>query len=148
MVGELETDKNLIMSGSRKGLAPIVSHSTTVTEKSPVRLAPVPLPKIAVIIPAFNEEKNIEKVLQEIERLRASHSHWEILPIVVNDGSSDRTEQVLEKIAPLYRAKAITLPLNLGIGRAVQTGFKYAIRWGADVTLQLDVDGQHPAEQI
>lgn len=105
-------------------------------------------PKIAIVIPAFNEERNIEKVLHEIQKLRAARPRWQILPIVVNDGSSDRTEQVLERLAPIYGAQAVSLPLNLGIGRAVQTGLRYAVRWGADVALQLDGDGQHPAEQV
>lgn len=105
-------------------------------------------PRIAVIIPAYNEERNIENVLQELQGLRVARPRWEIVPIVVNDGSRDRTELVLDRIAPLYGAHAITLPLNLGIGRAVQTGLKLARRLGADVALQLDGDGQHPAEQI
>ena len=105
-------------------------------------------PKIAIVIPAFNEEKNIEKVLQEINRLRAARPGWDILPIVVNDGSSDQTEKVLDRIGPLYGAAVVTLPLNLGIGRAVQAGFRYASRIGVDVALQLDGDGQHPALEI
>ncbi len=101
-----------------------------------------------MVIPAFNEERNIEHVLAEIDRLRVARPRWTILPIVVNDGSSDRTEAVLNSIAPRYRAAVVSLPLNLGIGRAVQAGFRYAVRWDADVTLQLDGDGQHPAELI
>lgn len=104
--------------------------------------------RIAVVIPVFNEEKNIENVLREIQALRPSFPQWQIVPIVVNDGSEDRTAEILDKIAAFYGAHAITLPINLGIGRAVQTGFKHAITIGADVTLQLDGDGQHPAEQI
>lgn len=106
------------------------------------------LPRVAVVIPAFNEERNIESVLQEIHQLRSSYPNWEIIPIVVNDGSSDQTEKVLHEVGARYGAKTISLPINLGIGRAVQTGFRYAVQLGADVTLQLDGDGQHPAEQI
>lgn len=106
------------------------------------------LPRVAVVIPAFNEERNISLVLGEIERLRAERPRWEILPIVVNDGSTDQTEKVLERIALQMGAIYVTLPVNLGIGRAVQTGFMYAVRWGADVALQLDGDGQHPTSQI
>jgi glycosyltransferase involved in cell wall biosynthesis len=105
-------------------------------------------PKIAVLIPAYNEEKNIEAVLREVHQLQAVRPRWNILPVVVNDGSQDRTKEVLSRIAPNYGAVAIHLPLNLGIGCAVQTGFKYAVNWGADVALQLDGDGQHPADQI
>src|SRR6185437_11513413 len=49
---------------------------------------------------------------------------------------------------PRRGAAIVDLPLNLGIGRAVQAGFKYAVFWGADVALQLDGDGQHPAFEI
>jgi glycosyltransferase involved in cell wall biosynthesis len=105
-------------------------------------------PRIAIIIPTYNEEKNIESVLRELEALRSLHAGWDFRPIVVNDGSTDRTEEILDRVAPAYGAIVVHLPLNLGIGRAVQTGFKAAVRIRADVTLQLDGDGQHPAEQI
>lgn len=104
--------------------------------------------KIAVVVPAYNEERNIQNVLEEIRALAASRPHWRILPIVVNDGSVDRTEKVLSRIAPEYGAAVINLPLNLGIGRAVQAGFQLAAQWGADVALQLDGDGQHPSGEI
>ena len=105
-------------------------------------------PRVALVIPAYNEEKNVENVLREIQTLKSRCPQWELIPIVVNDGSQDRTEEILAKIAPFYGAQVITLPINLGIGRAVHTGFKLAVRLRADVTLQLDGDGQHPAEQI
>jgi glycosyltransferase involved in cell wall biosynthesis len=105
-------------------------------------------PKIAVVIPAFNEERNIEKVLADVQALRRERRSWEVLSIVVNDGSTDATERVLETIAARYGARYISLPQNIGIGGAVQTGFRSAVRWGADVTLQLDGDGQHPAAGI
>jgi len=104
--------------------------------------------KIAVLIPAYNESKNIERVLREVHGLRETQPDWEILPIVVNDGSKDQTEEVLSRIARQYGAYAIHLPLNLGIGRAVQTGLMHAQIWGAEIALQLDGDGQHPADQI
>lgn len=112
------------------------------------RVMPNVRPRIAVVIPAFNEEKNILHVLREIQELRATRPEWEILPIVINDGSSDRTAVVLDEACADLQAQAVNLPINLGIGRAVQTGFKLAVRWGADVTLQLDGDGQHPPSQI
>lgn len=104
--------------------------------------------RIAIVIPAYNEEKNIENVLREIQALRPAHPGWELVPIVVNDGSQDRTEEILTRLAPFYGAKAVHLPLNLGIGRAVQTGFRQAVRMGADVVVQLDGDGQHPPSQL
>jgi glycosyltransferase involved in cell wall biosynthesis len=104
--------------------------------------------KIAVLIPAYNEAKNIESVLQELFKLRDSRPEWQILPIVVNDGSSDQTEIILKRITRHYGAYAIHFPLNLGIGCAIRTGLKHAATWGADIALQLDGDGQHPANQI
>jgi glycosyltransferase involved in cell wall biosynthesis len=124
-------------------------RSTTLRAVSSVSPpAPRRVPRIAVVIPVFNEEKNIESVLGELAQLRRARPRWEIVPVFVNDGSTDRTATVLDALAPLFQARVITLPLNLGIGRAVQTGFQWAVRWGADVTLQLDGDGQHPALEI
>lgn len=113
-----------------------------------IQSAPSSRPRVAVVIPAYNEERNIERVLIEVQQLRAQRPGWEILPIVINDGSTDNTDGLLRELSPRYQAQHVTLPLNLGIGRAVQTGFQFAADWGADVTLQLDGDGQHPAEQI
>lgn len=104
--------------------------------------------KIAVLIPAYNEAENIEFVLQEVFNLRSTQPDWEILSIVINDGSSDQTEEILKRVTQRYGAYAIHFPLNLGIGCAVKTGLKVAANWGADIALQLDGDGQHPAEQI
>ena len=103
---------------------------------------------MAIVIPAFNEELNLPKVLSEVDELRANHPELEILPVVVNDGSSDGTKRLLDELAPLHRARAVNLPLNLGIGKCVQTGFRVAFRWDADVTIQLDGDGQHPASEV
>ncbi|MFL5814712.1 MAG: glycosyltransferase family 2 protein [Bdellovibrionia bacterium] len=104
--------------------------------------------KIAILIPAYNEAKSIESVLQEVFKLSMTRPEWEILPIVVNDGSSDGTESVLKRIAHRYSAYVIHFPLNLGIGCAIQAGLRVAVTWGADIALQLDGDGQHPADQI
>ncbi len=105
-------------------------------------------PVVAIVIPAFNEEANIEKVLTRLTALQESQPAFKFVPIVVNDGSSDRTEEVLRALAPRYGARFVTLPLNLGIGRAVQTGFQVAHQIGARVVLQFDGDGQHPADAI
>ena len=105
-------------------------------------------PRIAIIIPAINEERNIGSVLEDIQTLVLLRPNWEILPIIINDGSTDETEWVLDQIAARYGARVISLPLNLGIGRAVQTGFRVAVEWNADVTLQVDGDGQHIPEEI
>jgi glycosyltransferase involved in cell wall biosynthesis len=106
------------------------------------------LPRIAIVIPAYNEEKNIEAVLIDIRALQMNHPDWEIIPIVVNDGSTDGTEELLKMLAPRYGIYIVNLPLNVGIGCTVQAGFQFAQLWYPDVTLQLDGDGQHPASQI
>lgn len=98
--------------------------------------------KLAIIIPCFNEEANIKKVVDECNLLRIPDVVLET--IVVNDCSTDNSLQILEK----ERISHLNLPVNLGIGGAVQTGFKYAYRNGFDLAVQLDGDGQHPPQEI
>lgn len=98
--------------------------------------------KLAIIIPCFNEEANIEKVVQECQLL--SIPNVEIETIVINDCSTDNSQKILES----HKINHLSLPVNLGIGGAVQTGFKYAFRNGFDMAVQLDGDGQHPPQEI
>ena len=94
--------------------------------------------KRIAIVPAYNEEQNIGRVVHE---LRAFDPNLEIL--VVSDGSLDRTAENAEAAG----ARVLRLPYNLGIGGAVQTGFKYAWQHGFDLAVRCDGDGQHvPAE--
>jgi glycosyltransferase involved in cell wall biosynthesis len=95
--------------------------------------------KILIIIPALNEELNIGGVIDD---LKAYVPEANLL--VVNDGSTDSTAE----IAYSYRATVINLPFNLGIGAAMQAGFKYAERNGYDIAVQFDGDGQHRADQL
>ena len=93
--------------------------------------------KIA-IVPAYNEALNIGRVVDE---LRAFDPELDV--VVVDDGSVDRTAEV----AAEHGAHVIRLPFNLGIGGAVQTGFRYAWENGYDLAVRVDGDGQHdPAE--
>lgn len=92
-------------------------------------------PKIILIIPAHNEEASIKKTITSIKNYDY---------IVVNDGSTDQTEQIL--IDNDYNF--VSLSFNLGIGGAVQTGYKYAFENGYDIAVQFDADGQHDAESI
>ena len=94
---------------------------------------------ILVIIPAYNEEHTIGTVVQDIKE---QFSRADIL--VINDGSTDRTSQE----AAGEGAAVIDLPYNLGIGVAVQTGFKFAREIGYSLVVQVDADGQHPASEI
>lgn len=90
------------------------------------------------IVPALNEEACVGTVVDEI---RAADPSFDIL--VVDDGSSDRTAFV----AASRGARVVSLPFNLGIGGAMQTGYRFALERGYDVAVQVDGDGQHdPAE--
>jgi hypothetical protein len=91
-----------------------------------------------VIVPAYNEEANILAVIQDLQSIN--------LPldiVVINDGSSDRTCAIAEQ-----HVNVISLATNLGIGGAVQTGFKYACRKNYGTVIQFDGDGQHIAAEI
>lgn len=95
--------------------------------------------KTLAIIPAYNEAESIGKVIQSVKQHEPS---MDIL--VINDGSTDGTGEAARKTG---QAHVIDLPVNLGIGGAVQTGYLYAERHGYDAAVQIDGDGQHdPAE--
>lgn len=94
---------------------------------------------VVVIIPAYNEEDGI---VQVIRRVRACLDNADI--VVVDDGSTDATAQkVLEEDAIV-----LSLPFNLGIGGAVQTGYKFAARGGYEIVARIDADGQHDASGL
>jgi len=95
--------------------------------------------KTLIIIPAYNEEASVAHVVGEVRSLQQGYDI-----VVVNDGSADATEER----ALAAGAVVLSLPINLGIGAAVQTGFRYAVRNGYDVAVQVDGDGQHPAGEI
>lgn len=99
--------------------------------------------KILIIIPAYNEEENIEKTVNEIEKY-TKNKKIKIDVIVINDGSADNTEEILCK----NNIPHITLINNLGIGGAVQTGYKYAYENNYDIAVQYDADGQHDIKYI
>lgn len=99
--------------------------------------------RIAAIIPAYNEEKAIAAVVADINNT-AKEQQMHLDAIVVNDCSKDTTSEVISKLNCI----ALNLPVNLGIGGAVQTGFKYAFENNYDYAIQVDGDGQHPASEI
>ncbi len=91
------------------------------------------------IVPALNEESNVGRVVDE---LRAFDPGMEV--VVVDDASADATAA----IAAEHGAHVVRLPFNLGIGGAVQTGYRYAFEHGFDVAVQVDGDGQHDPTQL
>lgn len=96
--------------------------------------------EILVIVPAYNEEQNIAQVIDDLKSLEVS-----LDVVVINDESSDNTSAVARAGK---QALVIDLPKNLGIGGAVQTGFKYAVKNDYDFAIQFDGDGQHLAKEI
>jgi len=96
--------------------------------------------KMLAIVPAYNEEGSVAGVVRGI---KAAHPEADVL--VVNDGSGDRTAEEAAGAGALVA----TLPYNMGIGAAVQTGYRYAYDMGYDAAAQVDGDGQHdPAELV
>ena len=93
--------------------------------------------KKIIIIPAYNEEENIEKTVTAIKQNAKGFDY-----VIINDCSIDRTREICEKNG----YNIVNLPINLGIGGAVQTGYKYAYAYGYDVAVQVDGDGQHDPE--
>lgn len=92
--------------------------------------------KKLVIIPAFNEEGNLEKTIQDIRENAPGFDY-----VIVNDCSTDETLAMCRRHGFSY----LNLPINLGIGGAVQTGYRYAYYHGYDIAVQFDGDGQHDA---
>ena len=93
-----------------------------------------------VVIPAFNEQRNIARVVQEVQ---ACLPETDIL--VVNDCSHDDTSAVARSISDV---KVVDLPCNLGVGGAMQAGFKYALAGSYDHVVQIDGDGQHVPDEV
>jgi glycosyltransferase involved in cell wall biosynthesis len=98
--------------------------------------------KVLIIIPCYNEEVAIKPLLKEINRINLDDFIITTLPI--NDCSKDKTLLSIQSFSTDY----LDIPINLGIGGAVQTGFKYALENNYDIAVQLDGDGQHPPEEL
>lgn len=94
--------------------------------------------KRLLIIPAYNEEDCIVGLLSELKQ----YPQYDV--IVVNDCSGDKTEKLVHE----QNVRCISLPINLGLSGAVQTGFRYAVENNYDVCVQIDGDGQHIPSEI
>lgn len=95
--------------------------------------------KVLVIIPAYNEEGNLPSLIRDIS---SKYPQYHLL--VVNDCSEDRTWSLCKELG----VDVLDLPINLGIGGAVQAGYRYALYKGYDIAVQVDGDGQHDPEYI
>ncbi len=103
---------------------------------------PISIPKTLIIIPAYNEEEAIADTLTRLLKLK---QHFTGLSIcVINDGSQDKTARIVKD----FPVHLVNLPYNLGIGSAVQTGYKYAYENGYDIAIQFDADGQHNPDDL
>ena len=96
-------------------------------------------PKVLLIIPAYNEEDNIGRLVDDLTENYPQYDY-----VVINDCSTDSTEAILKE----KRCNYISLPTNLGIGGGVQSGYIYAAENGYDIAVQLDGDGQHDPAYI
>ena len=96
-------------------------------------------PRCVAIVPAYNEEASIAEVVTEVRDYDPS---FEV--VVVDDGSTDATASCAVEAG----ARVLRLPLNLGIGGAVQAGYIYALEQDFDVAVQVDGDGQHDANEL
>ena len=90
--------------------------------------------KKLIIIPAYNEAENIENTIKNIQ-VRAPGFDY----VIINDCSTDDTKEICERNG----YNIVNLPINLGIGGAVQTGYQYALEYDYDIAVQVDGDGQH-----
>lgn len=92
-----------------------------------------------VIIPAYNEQGGIVKTVRDVEEHAPEFDY-----IIVNDCSTDHTLEICRE----HGFPVVNLPVNLGIGGGVQTGYVYALRQGYDIAVQFDGDGQHNARYL
>nr|WP_077706362.1 glycosyltransferase family 2 protein [Virgibacillus dokdonensis] len=100
------------------------------------------IPKTLIIVPAYNEQESIGKTLTSLMEMKKKIGNLEVC--VVNDGSTDKTEDIVN----MFDVVQLTLSQNLGIGGAVQTGYKYAFNEGFEIAVQFDADGQHKTSDL
>ena len=95
--------------------------------------------KILIIIPAYNEQENIENVIIHLSQT-VPEAHY----VVIDDCSTDHTQEICRRNGFRY----VSLPVNLGIGGGVQTGYLYAKEHDYDIAVQMDGDGQHDPKYL
>ena len=99
--------------------------------------------RILVIVPCYNEQGGIARVVHELTTLR-QQENYDLDILVVNDCSTDGSLNIIRTLPCQY----LNLPVNLGIGGAMHSGYRYAYQHDYDIAVQIDGDGQHPADQL
>lgn len=94
--------------------------------------------KVLIIIPAYNEAQNIEKTVKDV----MENTNYDY--VIINDCSKDNTKEVCEK----NNFNIVSLPINYGLTSGIQLGMKYAKKYGYDIAIQFDGDGQHQAKYL
>jgi glycosyltransferase involved in cell wall biosynthesis len=92
---------------------------------------------VLVLVPAFNEAGSISKTIQGLSKIGLDF-------VIIDDGSIDDTAKIAEEAG----SRVLRLPINLGVGGALRTGFQYACKHGYSAIIQVDADGQHPVNEI
>ena len=100
-------------------------------------------PRILVIVPCYNEQGGIARVVGELMAVR-EREQYDLDILVVNDCSTDNSLSIVQRLP----CQHLNLPVNLGIGGAMHSGYRYAYQNGYDVAVQIDGDGQHPAHEL
>lgn len=116
-----------------ESMGTVLAAETAVAEAAAPRPAVLETPKCLAIVPAYNEGDSIGRL---VERLQRSLPSLDVL--VVDDGSTDMTAR-----QAAMKSRTLCLPFNLGIGGAMQTGYRYAETHDYDIAIQVDGDGQH-----
>jgi len=106
-------------------------------------------PKFHFILPIFNEEVNVERLVKNLSAIARTTGH-EFDIIAVNDGSNDRSLELLEKLKSVYPLTILNHPVNQGPGKAFQTGFQYIVSHfpETDIGITMDADNTHSEKTI
>jgi glycosyltransferase involved in cell wall biosynthesis len=99
-------------------------------------MAPAAAGRLLVLVPAWDEESYVGTVVK-VKEVQSLLPEADVL--VIDDGSTDRTAEVAAQAG----AKVLSMPNNLGVGGAMRAGYRYAVRSGYDIGVQVDADGQH-----